>query len=251
MLDLGSGSGTDSFIAAKLVGPDGCVIGVDMTDAQVAKARHFGAKISQATFVEGVIEAPPVGDDCFDVVISNGVINLAPDKEQVFRAAAAALRPGGRLALADIVSTREAQAGPHAATSRCGRRAVGGAVPQDDYVAAIEAAGLEVKRVRANPGLPLPLAARAGGGGSLRRLERVDPGRQALSGSAAVTTVPRPGGLMTASVPPAASARSRKPMMPLPVTASAPPRPSSAISQRSMSPSRASGDAARRRRSRA
>jgi arsenite methyltransferase len=149
VLDLGSGSGTDSFIAAELVGPDGCVIGVDMTDAQLAKARHFGRAIPQATFVEGLIEDPPVGDDCIDVVISNGVINLAPDKEQVFRSAAAALRPGGRLAIADIVSTRELKAatrGNVALWAAC----IAGAVPHDDYIAAIEAAGLQVTRVREN-----------------------------------------------------------------------------------------------------
>ena len=79
-----------------------------MTDAQLAKARGLArAGVTQLEFVEGLIEAPPVAAGKVDVVISNGVINLAPDKDAVFRAAAAALRPGGRMALADIVSERE------------------------------------------------------------------------------------------------------------------------------------------------
>ena len=124
VLDLGSGSGTDSFIAADLVGPAGRVTGVDMTDAQLAKARRLrdGLGLHHVTFVEGLIEEPPVAPGSVDVVISNGVINLAPDKDAVFRAVARALRPGGRLALADIVAARELIE-PRGATSRCGRRA--------------------------------------------------------------------------------------------------------------------------------
>jgi SAM-dependent methyltransferase len=98
VLDLGSGSGTDSFLAAMSVGASGRVIGVDMTAAQLAKARGLAAAVG-ATYVEfreGRIERPPVDEASVDCVISNGVINLAPDKLVVFRAAAAALRPGGR-----------------------------------------------------------------------------------------------------------------------------------------------------------
>jgi SAM-dependent methyltransferase len=152
VLDLGSGSGTDAFIAAHLTGSTGRVIGVDMTDAQLAKARGLRDEhnISQLVFVKGLIEEPPAAPGSIDVVISNGVINLAPDKDAVFRAAAAALRPGGRLAIADIVSERE--------LIERTRRNVGlwaaciaGAVPEHDYVTAIEAAGLQVERVRPNP----------------------------------------------------------------------------------------------------
>ena len=123
VLDLGSGSGTDSFIAAHLTGPTGRVIGVDMTDAQLAKARRLrdGLGLRHVAFVEGLIEEPPAEPGSVDVVISNGVINLAPDKAAVFRAVARALRPGGRLALADIVSAREL-----IERTRAQRRAVGG-----------------------------------------------------------------------------------------------------------------------------
>jgi arsenite methyltransferase len=151
ILDLGSGSGTDAFIAAHLTGPTGRVMGVDMTDAQLAKARRLrdDHHVAQLVFVKGLIEEPPAEPESIDVVISNGVINLAPDKGVVFRAAAAALRPGGRLAIADIVSERE--------LIERTRRNVGlwaaciaGAVPEHDYVTAIEEAGLRIEVVRPN-----------------------------------------------------------------------------------------------------
>ena len=151
VLDLGSGSGTDSFIAASLTGPAGHVIGVDMTDAQLAKARRLrdSRGLDHVAFCEGLIEEPPVEPGTVDVVISNGVVNLAPDKETVFRAAARALRPGGRLALADIVSERELIERTRrnvALWAAC----IAGAVPHEDYLGAIEAAGLRVERVRPN-----------------------------------------------------------------------------------------------------
>jgi ubiquinone/menaquinone biosynthesis C-methylase UbiE len=151
VLDLGSGSGSDSFIAAHLTGPTGRVMGVDMTDAQLDKARRLrdGAQVSHLVFVKGLIEEPPVEPDSIDVVISNGVINLAPDKHAVFRAAAAALRPGGRLALSDIVSERELIERTRrnvALWAAC----IAGAVPDHAYLEAIEAAGLRVETVRQN-----------------------------------------------------------------------------------------------------
>jgi SAM-dependent methyltransferase len=149
VLDLGSGAGTDAFIAARLTGPTGHVIGVDMTDAQLAKARGLAAGVPQLEFVEGLIEAPPVAAGTIDVAISNGVINLAPDKDAVFRAVAAALRPGGRLAIADIVSERELIERTRrnvALWAAC----IAGAVPRDDYLGAIERAGLRVETVREN-----------------------------------------------------------------------------------------------------
>ena len=151
VLDLGSGSGTDAFIAAQLTGPEGRVIGVDMTDAQLAKARRLrdDLGLQHVAFAEGLIEEPPVEPGSGDVVISNGVINLAPDKDAVFSAVARALRPGGRLALADIVSARELIERTRrnvALWAAC----IAGAVPHDQYLGAIEAAGLRVETVRAN-----------------------------------------------------------------------------------------------------
>jgi len=148
VLDLGSGSGTDSFIAASLAGVTGHVIGVDMTDAQLAKARRL-ADHAHVEFVEGLIEDPPVEPGSIDVVISNGVINLAPDKSAVFRAAARALRPGGRLAIADIVSERELIERTRSNVSLWAA-CIAGAVPYAAYRAAITTAGLEVERVRPN-----------------------------------------------------------------------------------------------------
>src|SRR4051794_18142372 len=150
VLDLGSGSGTDSFIAAALVGATGRVTGVDMTDAQLGKARHFAATMPHVTFVEGLIENPPVPAGSVDAVISNGVVNLAPDKQQVFRAVARALRPGGRLALADIVAAHEVKPATRANVALWAA-CIAGAVPQEAYTDAIEAAGLQIVRVRANP----------------------------------------------------------------------------------------------------
>ena len=96
VLDLGSGSGTDAFIAGHLVGPSGTVVGVDMTDEQLAKARALRDRDGhhQVSFVEGYVEEPPAEAGSFDAVISNGVINLVPDKARAFEAAA------GRCAMA-------------------------------------------------------------------------------------------------------------------------------------------------------
>jgi arsenite methyltransferase len=145
VLDLGSGSGMDSFLAAVAVGAEGRVVGVDMTAEQLAKARRLAteAGLDNVEFCEGYIEDPPVEADAFDCVISNGVINLSPDKEAVFAAAARALRAGGRLALADIVSREQL---PEGVTCNASLWAacIGGAMQRDDYREAIEAAGLEI-----------------------------------------------------------------------------------------------------------
>jgi arsenite methyltransferase len=152
VVDLGSGSGTDLFCAAVLVGPGGRAIGIDMTPAQLAKAARLrdAAGLAQVELIETRIESVPLPDGIADCVVSNGVINLAPDKASVFREAARLLRPGGRLALADIVSGRPL-VGRTRRNTDLWAACIGGAIPQDRYVEAIEAAGLRVEEVRENP----------------------------------------------------------------------------------------------------
>jgi arsenite methyltransferase len=151
VLDLGSGSGMDAFAAAHLVGATGSVLGVDFTPEQLAKARRLAtaAGLAHVEFREGRIESPPAPDAGIDCVISNGVINLTPDKARVFAEVARVLRPGGRLAIADIVTERtltDAIVGNTDLWASC----IGGAAQQDAYQQAIEAAGLRIATVRPN-----------------------------------------------------------------------------------------------------
>jgi ubiquinone/menaquinone biosynthesis C-methylase UbiE len=152
VIDLGSGSGMDAFLAARLVDPGGGVVGIDMTDEQLAKARRLAARdgFQSSHFEHGFLEELPVEDACGDAVISNGVINLCDDKKAVFAEISRVLRPGGRLAISDIVTERqltEAIVCDVNLWASC----IGGAMQQDDYRSAIEASGLEIRELRENP----------------------------------------------------------------------------------------------------
>jgi arsenite methyltransferase len=152
VVDLGSGSGTDLFCAAVRVGASGRAIGIDMTPAQLAKAARLRDAYGPANveLIESRIESVPLPDGVADWVVSNGVINLAPDKAAAFAEAARLLRPGGRLALADIVSGRPL-VGRTRRNTDLWAACIAGAIPQESYVGAIEAAGLTVETVRENP----------------------------------------------------------------------------------------------------
>ena len=148
VLDLGSGSGMDVFAAAVAVGPHGSVTGVDITPEQLAAAERL-RRDEHVAFRHARIEALPFADASFDVVISNGVVNLSADKPAVFAEAARVLRPGGRLALADIV-TQRAIAPRTAGQPDLWAACIAGAGQRDRYLHDIAAAGLELRTVRSN-----------------------------------------------------------------------------------------------------
>jgi arsenite methyltransferase len=152
VVDLGSGSGMDTFIAALKVGPGGKVVGVDMTDAQRAKAARLRDRdgFHNVTYVKGYIEQTALPDGLADVVISNGVINLATDKPKVFGEAVRLLKSGGRLAISDIV-TEVQLPDSIVCNSTLWAACIGGGAQQDDYRRMIEAAGLRLVTVEDNP----------------------------------------------------------------------------------------------------
>jgi arsenite methyltransferase len=152
VVDLGSGSGTDIFFAALRVGPEGRVVGIDFTPEQLDKARRLAEQhgFTQVELREARIERLPLEDASTDCVISNGVINLSPEKERVFAEAARVLRPGGRLAIADIVSEQQMKESI-VCDADLWASCIGGAAQQDAYRAAIEDAGLRIEDLRENP----------------------------------------------------------------------------------------------------
>jgi len=142
VLDLGSGAGIDLLLAAKKVGPTGRAIGVDMTDAMIAKAREnvAAAGLSNVEIRKGIIEELPVDDASVDWVISNCVINLSPEKHRVFAEIARVLRPGGTMLVSDIVAAEipaEIAANRHLYSS-----CLAGAISEEAYTAGLRDAGL-------------------------------------------------------------------------------------------------------------
>lgn len=142
VLDLGSGGGIDCFLAAKMVGETGRVIGVDMTPEMIALANRNLAKVgaTNVEFRHGHIEALPVGDGTVDAIISNCVINLSPDKDQVFREAFRVLKPGGRLQVSDIVWTRPVPDGIKDDMEQWAG-CISGALEETDYLEKVRGAG--------------------------------------------------------------------------------------------------------------
>jgi len=152
VVDLGSGSGMDAFLAAHQAAAGGQVTGVDMTEEQLDKAGRLAARdgYSGVRFEKGYIEEAPVPDGWADVVISNGVINLCDDKEAVFREIARMLKLGGRMAISDIVTEHqltEAIVCDVNLWASC----IGGAMQEDDYRRSIENAGLRLVKLQENP----------------------------------------------------------------------------------------------------
>ncbi|MFA6467001.1 MAG: arsenite methyltransferase [Patescibacteria group bacterium] len=145
VLDLGSGAGFDAFLAAKKVGETGKVIGVDMTQEMIVKATILANKYKyyNVEFKLGEIENLPIDDNSIDIIISNCVINLAPDKLKVFKEAYRVLKQGGRMYISDIVlleSLSEEQRNDENLIAGC----VGGAILKDDYIKIVEQSGLQV-----------------------------------------------------------------------------------------------------------
>ncbi|MCX6011500.1 MAG: arsenite methyltransferase, partial [Chloroflexi bacterium] len=156
VLDLGSGAGLDCFLAANKVGGKGRVIGVDMTPEMIEKARENARQggYMNVEFRLGDIENLPVADNSVDVVISNCVINLVPDKRRVFKETFRVLKPGGRLMVSDIVLLRELpDVIKNSVEAYIG--CLSGAIMRDEYIGAIEAAGFQDVRIADETSFPV------------------------------------------------------------------------------------------------
>lgn len=157
VLDLGSGAGLDVTLASRAVGPGGLVYGVDFTPEMLERARRHldQQKITNVTLLEGRIEKLPLPEQSVDVVISNCVINLSPDKPAVFREAFRVLAPGGRLVVSDILATAPI---PENVREDAGAWAecIAGAIPENEYLEAIRAAGFHDLRVIRGGSFELP-----------------------------------------------------------------------------------------------
>ncbi len=152
VLDLGSGAGVDVFLAAKKVGQSGSVVGLDMTDAMLEKARHNAAVggFTNVSFAKGEIETLPFPDNSFDLVISNCVINLVPDKTQAYQEIRRVLKPGGRFAVSDIAVRGEMPADIRR-SAEAWAGCIAGAINLDDYLTILRRVGftnVEVKYVK-------------------------------------------------------------------------------------------------------
>jgi len=157
VVDLGSGAGFDALLSAEKLGPEGRFIGVDMTPEMLERARINAVNAGYARtveFREGLIESLPVASESADVVISNCVINLSPDKAQVFREAYRVLKPGGRLAVSDIVLS-EALPENIARMAATWIACVGGALTEDEYLGHMRAAGFQNIQYTRKPAAPL------------------------------------------------------------------------------------------------
>jgi arsenite methyltransferase len=156
VLDLGSGAGFDCFLAAKKVGNEGKVIGVDMTPDMIDRARNNARKgnYTNVEFRLGEIENLPAADNSVDVVISNCVINLAPDKGRVFKEAFRVIRPGGRFMVSDIVLLKELP-DPIKESIEAYTGCIAGATKKDEYIKTIENAGFKDVQVLDEKSFPI------------------------------------------------------------------------------------------------
>jgi SAM-dependent methyltransferase len=190
VLDLGSGGGIDCFLAAKAVGPSGQVIGVDMTDSMLALANKNKAKlgVTNVDFRKGEIENLPVASDSVDVIISNCVINLSPDKDAVFREAVRVLKSGGRFTVSDMVTEGEFPE-PLRQNVNAWAGCISGALDQNDYLAKMRQAGFSQIEVESRKSYGLE---------NLAELD--ESSREALSKNVDWSTVPEDVRLYSARI---------------------------------------------------